>query len=139
MTPFVLDNSVAMRWCFDEVHPYADSVLTQLAAGGEAFVPILWRYEVVSVFAKGQKKGTLGRHKAAELLDDFDAYRITVDLEGAERIFSDVHRLANTHRLTGYDAAYLELAQRRGLPLATLDMELIRACQESGITHWQAR
>ena len=60
MTVFVLDNSVTMRWCFDSGnHPYADSILRQLAApNGEAIVPILWRYEVSSVLARGNHWAT---------------------------------------------------------------------------------
>lgn len=125
-----------MRWCFDDVNPYADEALAQLAAGVEAFVPVLWRYEVVSVFAKAQKKGILDQQRAVELLDDFNTYRIIVDLEGAEKIFTGVHRLATEYQLTGYDAAYLELSQRTGLPLATLDDELIHAYDKAGVVHW---
>ena len=59
MTVFVLDNSVTMRWCFENsTHPYADTVLQTLAAG-QAIVPVLWRYEVSAVLAKAQKDGTI--------------------------------------------------------------------------------
>ena len=129
MSAFVLDNSVTMRWCFQDAnHPYADGILQQLGAG-EAFVPILWRYEVSAVLAKSQKDGILTAEKADTFLALLNFLNITIDTEGTERIFNDVHQLAITHRLTSYDAAYLELATRKNLPLATLDDELIRACK----------
>ncbi|MGA8760610.1 MAG: type II toxin-antitoxin system VapC family toxin [Stellaceae bacterium] len=62
------------------------------------------------------------------------ALRIVADAESAARVFNDVHRLALDHRLTSYDAAYLELALRHGLPLATLDDELIRASKAAAVT-----
>jgi predicted nucleic acid-binding protein len=62
------------------------------------------------------------------------ALRIAADAESAARVFSDVHRPALTYRLTSYDAADLELALRRGLPLATLDDDLIRASKAAGVT-----
>ena len=58
---------------------------------------------------------------------------IFIDLESSRRIFSDVHQLAVRYRLTSYDAAYLELALRRALPLATLDNELVAACRLAGV------
>ena len=60
-------------------------------------------------------------------------YGDVTDAESATRIFTDVHRLALTHRLTSYDAAYLELAMRRSVPLATLDDDLVRASRATGI------
>jgi predicted nucleic acid-binding protein len=130
---FVLDNSIAMRWCFENTsNRYAEAVLQQLASGGEAAAPVLWLYAVGSVLAKAQKNGAIAPRKAAEFLQDLKSLKIRIDRDGVDRILTDVHRLAVTHRLTGYDAAYLELATRRGLPLATLDQDLIRACKESG-------
>jgi predicted nucleic acid-binding protein len=129
---FVLDNSVTMRWCFQNAaHPYADGVLQQLATGA-AFVPVLWRYEVSAVLAKSQKDGILTALKADEFLATLDKLNITVDPDSSDRILTDVHRLAVTYRLTSYDASYLELALHRQLPLATLDNELIVACKASG-------
>jgi predicted nucleic acid-binding protein len=65
---------------------------------------------------------------------ELQAPRIVADAESAARIFNGVHRLALDHRLTSYDAAYLELALRHGLPLATLNDELIRASKAAGVT-----
>jgi predicted nucleic acid-binding protein len=121
-----------MRWCFQNAaHPYADGILQQLATGA-AFVPVLWRYEVSAVLAKSQKDGILTALKADEFLATLNTLHITVDPDSADRILTDVHYLAVTYGLTSYDASYLELALRKGLPLATLDKELIAACKASG-------
>ena len=135
MTDFVLDNSVTMRWCFDAgTHAYADSVLARLEADeGAAFVPIMWRYEVSAVLARAAIKGFLPAHKAVAFLENLAALPIDVDMESASRILTDVHRLAIQYRLSSYDAAYLELALRRNLPLATLDEELREACKAAGV------
>ena len=136
MTVFVLDNSVAMRWCFESgAHAHADNVLQQLESDdGEAFVPVLWRYEVSAVLARAQNTGVLTAQKVMEFLENLQALNIIVDTDGSDRIFTDVHQLAITHRLTSYDAAYLELALRRNLPLATLDRDLLRACKTAGVS-----
>jgi hypothetical protein len=68
VTTFVLDNSLAMRWCFeDAAHPYADSILDRLQAGEEAAVPVLWLYEVSAVLARAQNLGSLPAEKSAAL------------------------------------------------------------------------
>jgi predicted nucleic acid-binding protein len=132
LTAFVLDNSVTMRWCFENTaHPYADTVLETLTAG-QAVVPVLWRYEVSAVLARAQRDGILPATKIDAFLAELQSFNISLDPDSAAYILNDVHRLAVIHRLTCYDAAYLELAMRRNLPLATLDAELIRACKNAG-------
>ena len=135
MTVFILDNSVAMRWFFEaSAHPYADGILRDLvSSASEALVPVLWPYEVSSVLARAQNKGTIPAQEVTDFIEDLAALPIRIDDESSQRIFTDVHRLAVHYRLTSYDAAYLELAQRLGLPLATLDAELIAACRNAGI------
>jgi predicted nucleic acid-binding protein len=132
---FVLDNSVAMRWCFENaVHPYADGILNRLATGEDALVPVLWFYEASAVLSREQNRGTITGSKADTFIAELQALPIVADFGSAARVFSDVHHLALAYRLTSYDAAYLELALRRSLPLATLDDELIRASQGAGVT-----
>ncbi len=133
MTAFVLDNSVTMRWCFDSgTHAYADSVLRQLESGGEALVPILWRYELSSVLARAQITSIIDAQRVANFLTNIAALNIVVDMEGADRILGEVHELAVNYRLTTYDAAYLELTLGKNLPLATLDDDLRKACLKAG-------
>ncbi len=136
MSGFVLDNSVTMRWCFDAgAHAYADQILAQLETQrGPAYVPVLWRYEVSAVLARAEIRGLLTASKVAEFRKRLAALDIRVDVQSAEHVLTDVHALAIQHRLTSYDAAYLELALRRSLPLATLDEELLAACKRAGVT-----
>jgi predicted nucleic acid-binding protein len=105
-----------------------------LAAGDDALVPVLWFYEASAVLARAQNRGLLAAAKANEFIAELQALNIHADEESPARIFSDVHRLAVAHRLTSYDAAYLELARRRSLPLATLDDDLIRASRLAGVS-----
>ena len=125
MSDFVLDNSVTMRWCFDSgSHVQADAILRILETGqGEAFVPRLWRYEVSAVLARAQKTGVLTAERVTEFLDDLDALPIRMDAVSIHHALSETHRLAVLYNLTSYDAAYLEVALRRHLPLATLDAD----------------
>jgi predicted nucleic acid-binding protein len=121
-----------MRWCFETPRIHMRTAFLETLTGGEAVVPILWRYEVSAVLAKAQKDGIISATKVGEFLALLQSFNIRVDVESAEYILTDVHRIAVTWRLTSYDAAYLELAMRRQLPLATLDAELIRACKAAG-------
>lgn len=125
-----------MRWCFDAgAHERADAVLRLLTSEeGGALVPVLWRYEVGSVLARAQLKGTISPEETALFLEDLGNMNIVVDAECESRILTEVYDLAIAHRLTVYDAAYLELVVRRNIPLATLDDDLIRACQTIGVT-----
>jgi len=135
VTLFVLDNSITMRWFFDRgAHAHADAILADLESfASQAVVPILWRYETSAVLAREQNRATLPAQEVDVFMNSLAALPITLDKESGHRIYPDVHRLAVTYRLTSYDAAYLELALRRGLPLATLDAELITACGRAGV------
>src|SRR5258708_37555224 len=108
-----------MRWCFENSSTqYSEEVLEQLLVGRQAHVPVLWLYEVVPVLAKAQRTGSITADTAHAFLEDLRSLDIIVDDESFGHIFGEVHRLAVEHGLSGYDAAYLELAIRKGLPLA---------------------
>jgi predicted nucleic acid-binding protein len=131
---FVLDNSVVMRWCFNEnPNDYAEAILQHMGNNGKAIVPVLWRYEVTAVLSKAQKIGSLSADKAKGFLDDLAAFTITIDYEGIEKILHDVRVIAVNYGLTGYDAAYLELAIRKNIPIATLDEALQKAARLAGV------
>ncbi len=124
-----------MRWCFENTStPYSEDVLEQLLVGQQAHVPVLWLYEVVSMLAKSERLGAISAGKVHGFLEDLRSLNIAVDEESFGYIFGDVHRLAVTYGLSGYDAAYLELAIRKGLPLATLDEDLQKAAPAAGVT-----
>jgi predicted nucleic acid-binding protein len=124
-----------MRWFFDGgSHDYADAVLDRLSVSNDqAIVPLLWFYEVSAVLSRAVTKNGIDARKVSDFFDDLEALPITLDDESTRRVLTDVHRLAVMYRLTSYDAAYLETALRRALPLATLDAELIAAARTAGV------
>ena len=129
----MIDSSVALTWCFeDEASPAADRLLAQLTDTG-AVAPSLWPLEVLNGLAMAERRGrltTLARHEKISFLQ---ALPISLDHETAAQAWTTTTRLAERYRLTLYDAAYLELAQRLNLPLATLDNELREAARALGL------
>ena len=97
-------------------------------------MPVLWFYEASAVLAREEIRGSLTAPQASEFIAEFQSLDIRADEQGPENIFGDVYRLAIAHRLTSYDAAYLELALWRDLPIATLDDDLIRASAAIGVS-----
>ena len=129
----MLDTSVALSWQFiDEQTPATRDVLEAVTADG-AVVPSLWRLEVANALraAVRPKRLTLAARDAA--LDDLIQLAIEIDQETDHHAWGATLALADRFALTPYDAAYLELAIRRGLPLATLDRALRQAAAASGI------
>ena len=136
LTPIVLDGSVALAWLFaDEKSGYADAIAVR-AAELEFVVPVLWRLEIANVLVIGERRGRSTPDDTARWTSFLAALPFVVDDETAERAWTDVLALARAQRLTAYDAVYLELALRRGLPLATLDEQLQRAAHSCGVTHF---
>jgi predicted nucleic acid-binding protein len=130
----VLDSSAALAWIYsDETTGAIRDVFARLTEGG-AWVAGLWRLEIANVLEMGVRRG---RHDAAfrdSTLTDLAQLPISVDLETDRQAWSATLRLAERHRLTLYDATYLELAQRRGLPLASLDADLRGAATAEGVS-----
>ncbi len=109
-----------------------DSLL-ELLGEGSAKVPVIWPVEVANVLAISERKGQTNQAKITQFLQILNDLPITVDTKTGEKAFTDVLTLARNNRLTSYDAAYLELALREGLPLATLDEGLIRVAGNLGV------
>lgn len=129
----VIDASVTLSWSLEgERHPLALAVLDQVRVEG-AVVPSLWRLEVANVLLLKMRRGKMSSHSLQEVLQGLSELAIEVDGETDVRAFSATMALAHRHGLTAYDAAYLELAQRRGLALATLDRDLRAAAQSAGL------
>jgi predicted nucleic acid-binding protein len=121
---FVLDSSVTMAWAYaEETSPAVHEVFERLAQYG-AWVPSLWRLEVANVLEMSVRRGRRDAAFRDATLEDLTLLPIAVDRETDRHAWDATLHLATRHRLTTYDAAYLELAQRRGIPLATLDSEL---------------
>lgn len=127
---FVVDNSVVMAWCFeDEADRYALGVLESLA-DAEGIVPAIWPLEVGNVLVVAQRRGRLSEAEGARFLSLLSALPIRVEQESAERMLAEVYLLAREHGLSTYDASYLDLAMRLGLPIATRDASLIKAAKK---------
>jgi predicted nucleic acid-binding protein len=121
---FVLDASIAACWAFqDEDHPDADLAFLQMREG-EAVVPCLWWFEVRNILVVNERRRRIAESDTASFLSNLSRLRVRVDRLPDE---TAVLRLARAHRLSVYDAAYLELAQREALPLSTLDADLRKA------------
>lgn len=131
---FVLDGSMALSLCFeDEVTPTSFKIEIALETGG-AIVPAIWWLEFINGLIMAERRGRLSREDRHLLVARFDEFSIDVDVEAASSARREVMRLAESHRLTSYDAAYLELASRRGVPLASLDSALVRAARAVGVS-----
>lgn len=133
MSACVVDASAALAWCFrEEASAAADDLLDGMKEGG-AVVPALWHLEIANVLATAERKGRITAAQASEKIDLLRALPIVVDLRTHERAFGQAFALARQYDLSVHDAAYLELAIRHGLPLATKDRALIRAARSAGV------
>jgi len=131
--PFVLDCSTTMAWIFpDEATPETDALRNSLITD-TAIVPALWGYEVANVLLVATRRGRLQQSDWPLLQAALAALPITVDNESHQRTLNSTLPLAAQHGLSAYDAAYIELAQRRALPLATLDQRLREVCRAASV------
>ncbi len=131
---FIVDNSVALAWCFeDEQTPPIMDLLDRVAETG-AVAPSLWPLEALNGLLAAERRKRIDTKQRYRLAIMLRALPITLDNETADQAWTTTVRLAERHRLSVYDAAYLELAQRRRLPLASLDADLIKAARALGMT-----
>lgn len=130
---FVVDNSIVMAWCFeDEASEYADIVLESLEEG-EAVVPAIWPLEVGNVLLVAERKRRLGKADVVRFLKLVNSLPLVVEQETPERMLTDIVALARDLGLSTYDASYLDLAMRSGLPIATQDKLLMKAAKKCGV------
>ena len=133
---FVLDNSVTMRWFFGDGKPrelaYAANVLDAMKKAS-AMVPVTWGLEVANVIARAEAKGSVTEARSGAFLEMLEGVDIEVDAATFVHALSDTLQLARRYKLSSYDASYLELALRSGLPLATLDEDLLKAAKKAGV------
>lgn len=133
MTSLVIDASTAMCWCFeDEATEATDQLLRDLRVN-VAMVPAHWFLEITNVLVMAERGGRITPADASEFIALLEALNVAVDEEGARHVFGRVFGFARGERLTAYDAAYLELAMRLGVPLATKDRELGQAAERLGV------
>ena len=128
--PFVLDASIAACWAFDdEDHPVAALAMERIRAD-EAMAPSLWWFEVRNTLIVNERRGRLSEADTAIFLRELSRLGVVIDRTPQE---TAILTFARQHRLTVYDASYLELAQREAIPLATLDNDLRKAAAALGI------
>lgn len=126
----VLDNSVVIAWCMaDEINATAQAAM-QAATEYGGVVPALWWYEIRNVLIVNERRGRLTPADTHATLNDLRNLGLEIDHDHDEGV---VLELARRHELSVYDSAYLEVAQRRDLSLASLDSKLCRAAQAAGI------
>ena len=127
---FVIDNSVVMAWCFeDETSDYADGVLDGLASA-TALVPTIWTLEVTNVLLVAERQKRLSRADSGRFVSLLRSLPIRIQGDTADRALGEVMTVARDTGLSSYDASYLELAMREGLPIATLDAAVRRAARK---------
>lgn len=129
--PFVLDASVAMAWCFeDETTPATEAALDRLV-DDLAVVPAVWELEIANVLLVGERRGRLTESQVTRFVALLSTLPINLDAVSAP--ITTTLAVGRRHGLSSYDAAYLVLAEREGLPLATQDRALRAAARTAGV------
>jgi predicted nucleic acid-binding protein len=134
MAAFVLDTSIALKWFLEDEsdRAYSLAILKVITDDYRPVVPWLWYYEIANTILTQVRRKRIVFEKAVLYLNIIDEMVIDVDLPDSSAILQLPH-LARTHNLTSYDAAFLELAMRLQLPLATNDQALVRAAAEADV------
>jgi predicted nucleic acid-binding protein len=130
----VLDASVALCWCLEnQATSYTEAIFQMMADGAEAYVPFIWPLEMAHVLTLAERRKALTIAQTTSFLRELLQWPINVDCAGLDRVFNQILAATRTHKLSAYDAAYLELALREALPLATLDKDLRAAAKSAGV------
>jgi predicted nucleic acid-binding protein len=131
---FVLDASIVLSWCFpDEEARKAEEISELIALGDKVAVTAFWRHEVLNALLMGEKRKRLTAELIQAFIEDLERLPTEVDAPVASTVFHTTQDLCRKHGLTAYDAAYLELAMRHRIALATADGALERAARAEGI------
>jgi predicted nucleic acid-binding protein len=134
VTRFVLDASIVLTWCFpDEEARKAEEISERIALGDKPAVPSFWRHEVLNALLMGEKRKRLTSELTRTFIQDLEQLPVEVDAPESATVFQLTQGLCRKHGLTAYDAAYLELAMRNRIVLATADGALERAARAEGI------
>jgi predicted nucleic acid-binding protein len=133
MTAFVLDSSITFSWFFENEWTDAANELLDRLETDTAAVPALWFFEVANVLAVRERQRRTSAAHVAEFVAQLETLTIIADEEALGRTFRRILDLARSEHLTGYDASYLELSMRLGVPLATKDRELGEAAERLGV------
>lgn len=131
--PFVLDCSVTMAWLFPDETNESTEALRDALVTERALVPALWPIEVGNVLLVATRRGRLTEDDWPRIRDTLAVLPIDIDTDSCAKVLDTVLPLAKAHKLSVYDATYLELAMRLSLPLATLDRQLSTAAADAGV------
>jgi predicted nucleic acid-binding protein len=131
---FVIDCSITMTWCFDDEATDTTRAVARRLVAESVLVPSHWHLEVANVLLTTQRNKRLKPSDAADFVQRLSQFAIEVDPSLGENTFARLLPLSQKHKLTSYDAAYLELAMRTRLPLASLDKALRLAAAAEGVT-----
>lgn len=131
--PLILDNSCTMAWLLRESTMADHDAFGQRLTDEGAIVPVLWSLEVANALIQGARRNRIDRSDVRKFLVALEQLPIVIDRQTADRAWGATLGLTETHALTIYDAAYLELAVRLNLQLATLDRRLAAAARSEGI------
>jgi predicted nucleic acid-binding protein len=130
----VIDASVTLSWCFpDEQTDSSTGVLDRLQAGDQALVPAFWAVEVLNTLLVGERRGRITSEQTAAFLDTLRILKPVLDYATCEQVTGPIQIICRDHRLTPYDALYIEFAQRSKCPLATLDQPQKDAALNLGV------
>lgn len=129
----VIDTSLTIAWVYEDERTGVIERLLDFVHREGAQVPAIWRLEVANALQQGVKQRRIDGTRRADALSMLAAMNISIDSQTNHFAWTDTLQLADRFKLTSYDASYLELAQRRGLPLAALDKELLSAGKKLGI------
>ena len=129
----VLDSSATLAWIYSDETTDSIRRLFDAVADDGAVVPALWRLEIANSLTVAVRRGRIDANFRRAVLSDLALLDITADDHTDVHAWGETLSVADRFQLTVYDAAYLELAQRRNLPLATLDRELRVAAKSLGL------
>jgi predicted nucleic acid-binding protein len=134
----VLDASISLAWLLKDAgaksEAYAFNVLSQMRSPeAEVYVPAIWGLEMANVLARSEAKAFVTPAQSEGFLEMLAAVPIQVDVASVSRSLAEILQIARRYGLSSYDASYLDLALRLGLPLATLDADLMKAAKKAGV------
>lgn len=130
---FVLDASITLSWCFtDEKTALTDQLLERLSEE-VVWVPNIWPLEITNILVSAERRKRILYADLMQFLELLNGLSIEIDEETSFKAFHEILFLAHSEKLTTYDAAYLELAMRKGFPLASKDLGLCEVAKRLGV------
>jgi predicted nucleic acid-binding protein len=130
----VIDASATIAWLFEDENDEASQQTARFVQENGAVAPAIWRLEVANVLRSAERRGRCSAAFVDQSLARLDRLSVAIDGDTDRQAWNKTLELSRAENLTAYDAAYLELAVRQRLPLATRDQELIEAARRTGVS-----